>query len=117
MSNGAHSKPGAQVVNTLSYIRSTNFTVVAPVVSTGFVYFASILAEEQIQSCASIQYRDWHRQHVGEPQAPFHHAAGLATRLSRLDQSSQRRDKGHDKSRTSCSSTDGSMVSVANSAR
>src|SRR5215813_10045072 len=77
MSNGAHSKPGAD-----------------PVVR--------------------VQFRDWHRQHVGEPQAPFHYGAGLSTRLSRLDQSSQTRDKCHNKSRTSCSSTDGLMVSVAN---
>ena len=40
-------------MNTLPHKRSTNFTVVAPVVGTGFVYFASTLAEEQIQSCIS----------------------------------------------------------------
>jgi len=53
MSNGAHSKPEAKVVNTLSHRPFNELHRDRPVAGTGFVYFASTLAEEQIQSCAS----------------------------------------------------------------
>jgi hypothetical protein len=60
MSNGAHQKLGAKVMNSLSGKRSTIFTAFALAlgITAGFVYFAPTLANEQLQVSAPATETD-----------------------------------------------------------